>query len=89
MHKSQGQSLSLYPLLRLGFVIFYHLVGLVVKVSTLGVEDPEFDFDLRYGDFSGLSHNSDLEIGTPMAILPGAWHYKVSAGTGWLCVKIL
>ena len=33
-------------------------------------------------DFSGSSHASDLNIGTPVATLPGAWRYRVSAGTG-------
>ena len=32
--------------------------------------------------FSGSSHTSDLKIGTPVATLPGAWRYRVSAGTG-------
>ena len=30
----------------------------------------------------GLSHTSDLKIGTPVASLPGAWRYRVGAGTG-------
>ena len=34
------------------------------------------------GIFSGSSHTSDLKIGTPVATLPGAWRYRVSAGTG-------
>ena len=34
------------------------------------------------GIFSGSSHTSDLNIGTPVATLPGAWCYRVSAGTG-------
>ena len=34
-------------------------------------------------------HTSDLTIGTSVATLPGAWHYRVSAGTGWLGVSIL
>ena len=34
-------------------------------------------------------HTSDLEIGTPVATLPGAWHYRVSAETGWPGVCIL
>ena len=34
------------------------------------------------GIFSGSSHTSDLNIGTPVATLPGAWRYRVSAGTG-------
>ena len=39
--------------------------------------------------FSGLSHTSDSKIGTPVATLPGAWHYSVSAGTGRPSVSIL
>ena len=39
--------------------------------------------------FSGSSHTSDLKIGTPVATLPGAWRYRVSAGTGRLGVSIL
>ena len=41
------------------------------------------------GICSGSSHTSDLKIGTPVAILPGAWRYRVSAGTGWPGVTIL
>ena len=41
------------------------------------------------GIFPGSSHTSDLKIGTPVAILPGAWRYRVSAGTGWPGVSIL
>ena len=35
------------------------------------------------------SHTSDLKIGTPVASLPGAWHYRVSAETGRPGVSIL
>ena len=41
------------------------------------------------GIFSGSSHITDLKIGTPVATLPGAWHYRVSAGTGQPGVSIL
>ena len=41
------------------------------------------------GIFSGSSHTSDLNIGTPVATLPGAWHYRVSTGTGQPSVSIL
>ena len=41
------------------------------------------------GIFWGLSHTSDLKIGTPVATPPGAWHYRVSAGTGQPGVSIL
>ena len=41
------------------------------------------------GIFLGLTHTSNLKIGTPVATLPGAWYYRVSAGTGWPGVNIL
>ena len=41
------------------------------------------------GIFPGSSHINDLKIGTPVAILPGAWLYRVSAGTGRPGVSIL
>ena len=41
------------------------------------------------GIFPGSSHTSDLKIGTPVVTLPGAWLYRVSAGTGWPGVSIL
>ena len=50
----------------------------------------KLDSRLRCNFFScESSHSSDLEIGTPVATLPGAWHYRVSAGTGWHGVIIL
>ena len=52
------------------------------------VEDPGFNSYLRQ-DFSRSSHTSDFKIGTPVATLPGAWRYKVSAGTGRPGVSIL
>ena len=50
-------------------------------VSASGAEDPDSN-PAWDGDFSGPSHISDFKIGTPVAILPGAWHYRVIAGTG-------
>ena len=64
------------------------LRGLVVKASASGAEDPAFESHLQR-DFSGSSHTSDLKIGTPVATLPGAWHYRVSAGTSRPSVSIL
>ena len=60
---------------------FDRLVGLGVKESTSRAEDPGFESRLRR-DFSGTSHTSDLKNDTPVATLPVAWHYMVSAGTG-------
>ena len=64
------------------------LGGLVVKVPASKAEDPGFESSLRR-DFSGSSHTSDFKIGTPVAILPGAWRYRVNAGTGGPGVSIL
>ena len=64
------------------------LVGLVVKASASGAEDLGSESRLRR-DFSRSSHTSDSKIGTPVADLPGAWHYRVSAGTGQPGVSIL
>ena len=64
------------------------LTGLVVKASASGPEDLGFASHLRQ-DFSGSSHTSDLNIGTPVATMPGAWCYRVSAGTGQPGVSIL
>ena len=61
------------------------LVGLGVKASASRAEDPGFKSRLCR-DFSG---SSDLKIGTPVASLPGAWRYRVSAGTGWPGVSTL
>ena len=62
------------------------LVGLVVKASASRAKDPGF-FTCA-GIFFRLSHTSDLEIGTPVATLPGAWRFRVSAGN-WPGVSIL
>ena len=41
------------------------------------------------GIFPGSSYTSDLKIDTPVATLPRAWRYRVSAETGWPGVSIL
>ena len=60
----------------------------MVKASASRAEDPGFKSRLRR-DFPGSSHTRDLNIGTPLAALSGAWRYRVSAGTGWPRVSIL
>ena len=60
----------------------------MVKASVSGAEDPRFESRLQW-DFSRSSHTNDLKIGTPVTTLAGAWHYRVSAGTGWPGVSIL
>ena len=83
MNSSETEQLEGFP-----HVLGTELVGLVVKASASGAEDPGFESRLRR-DFSGSSHTSDLKIGTPVATLPGAWRYRVSAGTGRPGVSIL
>ena len=65
------------------------LVGLVVKTFTSRVQDPGFDSCWCCGDFSRLRCTSDMKIGTPVATLPGAWHYRVSAETSQPGVSLL
>ena len=60
----------------------------MVKEYASGAEDPGFEYRLPQ-DFSGLCHTSDLKTGTPVVTLPGAWRYRVSAGTGRSGVRIL
>ena len=64
------------------------LVGLVVRCPPRERKIPGSN-PAGGGIFSGSSHTSDLKIGTPVATLPGAWCYKVSAGTGRPGVSIL
>ena len=71
-----------------GLCLTHDLVGLVVKASASGAEDPGFESRLRR-DFSGSSHTSDLRIDPPVATLLVAWRYRVSAGTGRPGVSIL
>ena len=65
------------------------LVGLVVKASGSGAEDPGFDSCLRRDFFPGSNHTSDLNNGTSVATPPGAWHYRISAGICLPGVSIL
>ena len=67
----------------------YRVVGLVVKASASRAADlgliPAFTLDL----FSRSSHRTGLNIGAPVATLPGVWRHWVSAGTSWPDVSIL
>ena len=65
----------------------HRLVGLVVKASASRVAD--LGLIPAFPPFCRSSHSGDLKIGTRVAILPGAWRYRVSAGTGWPDVNIL
>ena len=64
------------------------LVGLMLKTSASRAADLGFSSRFLHGDFVGLSHIGDLEIGTSVATLPGTWLYRVSVGTGWPGVSI-
>ena len=64
------------------------LVGLVVRRPPRERKIPGSNL-AGAGIFSGSSHTSDLKIGTSVVTLPGAWRYRVSAGTGRSGVSIL
>ena len=66
----------------------YRLVGLVVRHPPRERKVPGSN-PACAGIFSGSSRTCDLNIGTPVATLPGAWRYRVSAGTGRTGVSIL
>ena len=64
------------------------LVGLVVRRPPRERKVPDSN-PACAGIFSGSSPTSDFKSGTPVATLPGAWRYRVSAGTGRPGVSIL
>ena len=64
------------------------LVGLVVRRPPRERKVPGSN-PACAGIFSGSSHTSDLNIGTPVDTLPRAWRYRVSAGTDRPGVSIL
>ena len=66
----------------------HRLVGLVVRRPPRERKIPGSN-PAGGGIFSGSSHTSDLQMGTPVATLPGAWCYRVSAGTSRPGVSIL
>ena len=70
------------------FTVVDRLVGLVVRRPPRQWKIPGSN-PTCIGIFSGSSHTSDFKIGTPVATLPGAWHYRVSTGTGLPGVSIL
>ena len=68
--------------------IRHRLVGLEVKASASGAEDPGFESGLRR-DFSGVESYHWLKNWHSSGYPAIAWHYKVSAGTGRAGVSIL
>ena len=70
------------------FSILNRLFGLVVRRPPRGRKIPGLN-PACARIISGSSHTSDLKIGTPVATLPDAWRYRVSAGTGRPGVSIL
>ena len=69
----------------------HRFVGLVVRRPPRERKIPGSNPRLRrvFFFFTGSSHTSDFKIGTPVATLPGAWRYRVSARTGRPGVSIL
>ena len=56
---------------------YNRLVGLVVTVSASRERKIPGSNPARAEIFPGSSHTNDLEIGTPVATLSGAWQYRV------------
>ena len=83
--KERGRSLHVDVLI---VCISHRLVGLVVRRPPRERKVPGSN-PACAGIFSGSSHTSDLNIGTPVATLPGAWRYRVSTGIGRPGVSIL
>ena len=73
---------------RTGFPLADLLVGLVIRHPPQELKIPGLN-PACAGIFSGSNHTSDLKISTPVATLPGTWHYRVSTGTGQPGVSIL
>ena len=67
---------------------FNRLVGLVVRRPPRERKIPGSN-PACARIFWGSSQTSNSNIGTPVATLPGAWCYRVSAGTGLPGVSIL
>ena len=63
-------------------------IGGLVLGARLESGRSRYEPGLRWA-LSGSSHASDLNIGIPVAPLPGAWCYRVSPGTGRPGVSIL
>ena len=84
------QMLRTHPALKPDHTLTYRhrLVGLVVRRPPREQKIPGSN-PACAGIFPGSSHTSDFKIGTPVATLPGAWRYRVSAGTGRPGVSIL
>ena len=81
-------SSSAVKILLVSFSVLYRLLGLVVRRPPRERKIPGSN-PVCDGIFSGSSHTSDSKIGTPVPTLPGAWCYRVSAGTGQPGVSIL
>ena len=71
--------------------MFTHcLAGLVVETSASRAEDQGFKSHL-WRDFSRVESYQWIKNWHPSGSLPGAWRYRVSAGTGWpgVCIQWL
>ena len=79
---------SAYVTWSVGDAFMNRLFGLVVRCPPRERKIPGSN-PACTGIFSGLSHTSDLNIGTPVATLPGAWRYRVSSWIGRPGVSIL
>ena len=62
---------------------------MVAKASTWRVACLAFIPACSMDLFPGPVKTSDVNIGTTVAVMPGAWCYRANARTGWPGVSIL
>ena len=77
--------------LRSSTLLFFfpdRLVGLAIKASASRAADPVFDYRLRCRGIFRVESCPRLKSGTPVATLPGAWRYRISAGNGLAPVSV-
>ena len=85
----EWQTLASYLLLMpIAHGAAYNRIGGLVLGARLESGRSRYEPGLRWV-LSGSSHTSDLNIGIPVAPLPGAWCYRATPGTGRPGVSIL
>ena len=72
-------------------LVSFQTVSWFDRDCLFGLESGRPDFDSRFQcrSFTRLSHTNDLNIDTPVATLPGAWHDRVGTGSGLPGVSVL
>ena len=70
-------------------LLLSRLVGLVVKASASTVAVVGSSPAVAVHPLAGSRHATDSRTASPAPTLPGAWRFRVGAGTGWPGVRVL